>query len=166
MKTQAARVTGQGLWCAVDGVFYRSVSFAFRDMALAGSREPGRYSSASQPSLYLSASPEGVAAAMIAHASTDRRTTRAFHVHATHIADLRAPEFLSAAGIDAADAMADWQPIVAAGGRPKSWDIRDRLEDMGAAGLIDPSRKRPGLWHLVLFRWNIDGGAPVVAATT
>ncbi|WP_368074223.1 hypothetical protein [Curtobacterium sp. SGAir0471] len=37
---------------------------------------------------------------------------------------------------------------------PTSWLVRDRLVALGADGLIDPSRKRPGLWHLVLFRWN------------
>ena len=39
----------------------------------------------------------------------------------------------------------------------------DWIEAQGADGLIDPSRKAPGLWHLVLFRWNV-AGAPVVRA--
>ena len=33
--------------------------------------------------------------------------------------------------------------------------MRDRLIEVGADGLIDPSRKSLGLWHLVLFRWNV-----------
>ena len=66
-----------------------------------------------------------------------------------------------AAGIHLADAVAPWQEVVAAGETPRSWIVRDRLVGLGANGLIDPSRKSPGLWHLVLFRWN-DAGAPTV----
>lgn len=51
----------------VSGVFYRAVDPRFLDSALTGSRVPGRYSSAEEPTLYLSSSPEGVQAAMIAH---------------------------------------------------------------------------------------------------
>jgi hypothetical protein len=31
----------------------------------------------------------------------------------------------------------------------------------GDAGLIDLSRRRPGLWHVILMRWN-EPGAPRV----
>ena len=65
------------------------------------------------------------------------------------------------AGIQLSDALAPWQAIADAGGTPPSWVVRDRLIEIGANGLIDPSRKSPGLWHLVLFRWNVDG-APTV----
>ncbi|MDY7526362.1 RES domain-containing protein [Cryobacterium sp. 10I1] len=57
-------------------------------------------------------------------------------------------------GIDLADAVAPWQDIAKAGDEPSSWQVRRRLEALGANGLVDPSRKRPGLWHLTLFRWN------------
>ena len=46
-------------------------------------------------------------------------------------------------------------------GTPRSWHVRAQLEAMGAQGLIDPSRKAPGLWHLVLFAWNQNGTAKV-----
>jgi pentose-5-phosphate-3-epimerase len=36
-----------------------------------------------------------------------------------------------------------------------------KVIEAGANGLIDPSRKRPGLWHLVLFRWNEANGPKV-----
>lgn len=48
---------------------------------------------------------------------------------------------------------------------PSSWRVRAQLEAVGASGLVDPSRKRPGLWHLVLFRWN-EPGAPTVTLAT
>lgn len=146
-----------------QGVFYRAVDTAYRDLLLAGSRQAGRYSRPDQPTLYLSSSREGVAAAMIAHA--DSRTSALevveLSVAASDIVDLRDPDAIHAAGIDLADAVAPWQEIAKAGGTPSSWRVRDRLEAVGATGLIDPSRKRPGLWHLTLFRWN-EPGAPTV----
>ncbi|MBO1768807.1 RES domain-containing protein [Agrococcus sp. TF02-5] len=82
-------------------------------------------------------------------------------VEASGIVDLRDADALAAAGIDVADAAAPWQDVAAAGGTPRSWTVRDRLLELGANGVIDPSRQRPGLWHLVLFRWN-EAGAPTV----
>lgn len=153
----------EALWRTVGGTLYRAVDAAHRAAALSGSRSAGRYSRPDEPTLYLSASREGVAAAMIAH--TDERSPElhvlGFEVQADRIVDLRAHEALRAIGIDPADAAADWQETVARGGSPRSWAVRDALERLGAQGLIDPSRKRPGLWHLTLFRWNT-AGAPVV----
>lgn len=144
----------------IDGLFYRAADPAFREYALSGSVTAGRYSAVSQPTLYLSSSPEGVEAAMLAH-----RTQRApaseilcIRVAANNIFDLRDTHALQYAGIDINDAIAPWQEIVAAGDTPRSWRVRQRLEALGAAGLIDPSRKAPGLWHLVLFQWNQGAG--------
>jgi RES domain-containing protein len=151
------------LFTKVDGVFYRAVDPAYRDGALSGSRYPGRYSSAAQPTLYLSASRDGVAAAMKAH--SDNRSGRleivSVHVAADRIFDLRDAPALAAMGIRLEDAVAPWQEVVAAGGIPTSWSVRDRLEALGAQGLVDPSRKAPGLWHLVLFSWNQDDSPAV-----
>jgi RES domain-containing protein len=148
----------------VSGTFYRAVHPAHRDTAIHGSRNAGRYSQPSQPTLYLSASPEGVEAAMIAHTRgrVVDRVVLEFHVEAHDIVDLRDPAARLATGVDLEDAVAPWQNIVATGGEPSSWSVRRQLEDLGASGLIDPSRKRPGLWHLTLFRWNAPG-APRVA---
>lgn len=143
----------------VTGSFYRAVDPAYRAIALSGSRSAGRYSPPDVPTLYLSASRDGVAAAMIAH--TDDRTPELevlrFEVKADRIVDLRAHEALKSIGIDPADAAADWQKTVAAGGSPSSWRVRQALERIGAHGLIDPSRKQPQLWHLTLFSWNGEG---------
>jgi len=148
----------------VEGTFHRAVDPAHEHASLDGSRSPGRYSPAGSPTLYLSSSPAGVAAAMIAHAD-DRASdllVLAFEVQAERIADLRDPAAMGALGVDTVDAAVDWQADLAAGRRPASWDVRERLVRAGAAGLIDPSRKRPGLWHLTLFRWNAGGSAPRV----
>lgn len=148
---------------AIRGTFYRAIDPNFREFAIAGSRSVGRYSRAHEPTLYLSSSVDGVEAAMIAH--KDARSVKLeiveIDVEASGIVDLRDANTLEAAGIDLADAVAPWQDIAAAGGTPSSWAVRDRLLEVGANGLIDPSRKSPGLWHLVLFRWN-QADAPTV----
>lgn len=148
---------------ATKGTFYRAIDPRYRELAIAGSRAAGRYSRPDEPTLYLSSSLDGVEAAMIAHRDARSAALEIVEVdvEATGIVDLRDAEALDALGIDLADAAAPWQDIAAAGGTPRSWAVRDRLLEAGANGVIDPSRKRPGLWHLVLFRWN-EAGAPIV----
>jgi len=150
----------------VRGTFFRAIDPRFRDSAIAGSRSAGRYSRPDEPTLYLSSSVDGVEAAMVAHAEarSSSREVLEISVKATGIVDLRDDSDLTAFGIDLADAVSPWHDLAASGGTPSSWTVRDRLCDAGAYGLIDPSRKRPGLWHLVLFRWN-EAGAPVVRVT-
>lgn len=150
----------------VRGTFYRAIDPQFREFALAGSRSAGRYSRAHEPTLYLSSSVEGVETAMIAHkdARAEALEIIEIDVEATHVVDLRDVNALKVLGIDLADAVAPWQEIVAEGGTPSSWAVRDCLLEAGANGLIDPSRKNPGLWHLVLFRWN-EADAPTVRIT-
>ena len=145
------------------GTFYRAIDPQFREYAITGSRSAGRYSRPEEPTLYLSSSVDGVEAAMIAH--KDARSSSLeiieIEVEATGIIDLRDSSALAKIGIDLADAVAPWQDVATSGGTPSSWTVRDRLIEAGANGLIDPSRKRPGLWHLVLFRWN-EGDGPSV----
>lgn len=140
----------------IDGVFYRAIDPAYRKSALSGSRVPGRYSNSIQPTLYLSSSPEGVEAAMKSHNANRSANLDIVKVRviADKILDLRNADAVLAAGIDLNDAIAPWQEIVNEGGIPCSWNVRNRLESLGVNGLIDPSRKAPGLWHLVLFSWN------------
>ncbi|WP_220036791.1 RES family NAD+ phosphorylase [Curtobacterium sp. MCBD17_021] len=140
----------------------------FRASAIGGSRTAGRYSRADEPTLYLSSSVEGGEAALLAHPEI-RATAPVIvevDVTASRIVDFRDPAARSAAGVDLEDATAPWQQIVADGGVPASWLFRDRLVAPGADGLIDPSRKRPGLWHLVLFRWNTDSAPDVQVRDT
>jgi RES domain-containing protein len=101
---------------------------------------------------------------MIAHKDARSSSLEILRIEveeATGIVDLRDSSALAKIGIDIADAVAPWQASAASGDTPRSWTVRDRLINAGANGLIDPSRKRPGLWHLVLFRWN-ESGAPRV----
>ncbi|TPG07142.1 RES family NAD+ phosphorylase [Curtobacterium flaccumfaciens] len=145
----------------VQGTFYRAIDPRFHQFAIAGSRTAGRYSRAHEPTLYLSSSVEGVEAALLAHRGARSRVLEVIEidVEASGIVDLRDPGTVAKVGIEIADAASAWQEIAASGGTPPSWSVRDRLLEVGASGLIDPSRKRPGLWHLVLFHWN-EPGAP------
>lgn len=103
---------------------------------------------------------------MIKHAGSraEQLSVLPFNVEAENIADLRDVESMSALGINVDDAFSDWQAALADGQTPSSWAVREALEIAGATGLIDPSRKRPGLWHLTLFAWNHDGAPSVIRA--
>lgn len=157
---------GSGIFTHVEGTFYRAVAAAHRDHVLHGSRHAGRYSRATTPTLYMSVSPEGVDAAMIAHGDHRVETVIvALEVVADRIFDLRDEEVCRRAQISQSDAASPWRSRVLAGQEPPSWGVRDRLQQLGANGLIDPSRKAPGLWHLVLFAWNAPG-LPMIAVSS
>ena len=88
---------------------HRAIDGTHRASALDGSRLSGRYSAAGQPIPYLSDSPEGVAAATVAHGGArGDLTVLAFSVsvQAQGIVDLRDPAALRAAGVDLQDAVA------------------------------------------------------------
>ena len=163
--TDAPRVRRTGRLSSVAGTFFRAVDRDHVAAALDGSRVHGRYSRSDQPTLYLSASPAGVRAAMVAHQrSTDNpREVVAFRVDGEAIFDLRDRASIAEARAQAGDPFANWQEAIARGESPASWRVRDWIEAQGANGLLDPSRQSSGLWHLVLFRWNV-AGAPFVRA--
>lgn len=149
---------GSDIFHCVNGVFYRAVDPMFLDGALGGSRAAGRYSTAEQPALYLSSSREGVEAAMTAHRNERAPELKVVSVEvvSSRILDLRDVAACREAEIDLQDAIAPWQEVVAQGKKARSWRVRDQVLLAGGLGLIDPSRKAPGLWHLVLFAWNLD----------
>jgi len=155
---------GAGMFVMVSGTFYRGVDPSFASAALDGSRSAGRYSPADAPTLYLSSSREGVTVAMSTYmpSKTSDLLVLGFEVDAERIADLRDPSAREQFGVSLADAHGDWQGAIQRGASPKSWRVRDELERQGAVGLIDPSKLQPGLWHLVLFAWNSQGGPTVV----
>jgi RES domain-containing protein len=148
---------GTGFLRDVSGTFFRAVARDHIASALAGSHGASRYAAPHQPTLYLSVSPEGVAGAMLAHGgmADGRRTMLAFHVEAQAIFDLRDAAALARARAEAGEPFGPWQQQFADGNEPPSWRVRNWIEAQGANGLIDPSRQMPGLWHLVLFRWNV-----------
>lgn len=127
---------------------------------LEGTVQPGRYNRAGERTLYVSASREGIAAAMARYGDRPR-ALMALQVEAMGLLDLRDPAACMAMGLDAAAAAVDWQASLASGTPTPSWMVADRARGLGATGLIDPSRRAPGRWHLVLFGWNDGTGAQV-----
>ena len=150
-----------GSFRRVRGKFFRAIAPGRVADALHGSVQSGRYSRPGQRTLYLSASLEGVKAAMIAHGGSDHRRILEFWVDAESIFDLRDTAVLDLLTRLVGNPFNDWQHHVAAGEEAPSWRVRDQVQSLGAKGLIDPSRHAPGLWHLVLFEWNAPG-APAV----
>jgi RES domain-containing protein len=155
------------LFKSVEGTFYRAIDPTYRSEVITGSRLAGRYSSSTQRTLYLSATREGMAASIGIHKkkrSTEQEVIE-LEVAGGRIFDLRDEDSCRSIGIELSDAISPWQELVAQELRPRSWDVRDRIIELGGKGLIDPSRQRPGLWHLVLFEWNKDTAPSVTVKT-
>lgn len=126
-----------------------------------GNVRPGRYNRPGERALYMSASPEGVAAAMQRYDGASRTLIR-LRVDAARLVDLRDPDGCARWGVDSSGAKQDWIAAIDRGHTPQSWLVSDRVRAVAAAGLIDRSRHEPWTWHLVLFRWNV-ADAPEVA---
>lgn len=163
MSAQVIPDCDAGLFNRVQGTFYRTVDPKYRLQVIAGSRLAGRYSAIDQPTLYLSASREGMAAAIAVHKGSRSLKQEVIEVDVDGggIFDLRSESASQAIGVELSDAVAPWQDLVAQGHRPPSWGVRDRIIELGGKGIIDPSRQKEGLWHLVLFEWN-KGATPRV----
>ena len=122
---------------------------------LDGTVRAGRYNRPGQRTLYMSGSPEGVAAAMARYGPAPRAIVR-LQVSATDLIDLRDADECAAAAIDPARVKEDWIAALNRGETPPSWLVADAARGLGATGLIDRSSRLPGAWHLILFEWGAD----------
>lgn len=146
----------------VSGEFVKIVWADDPDVHLmrgAPDRPAARFNRRGQDALYLSPDVESARVAIGQDVKTgDRpRVVVKFQVDRCRLFDLRSPE---AADIYAS-ASQPWRALLAARGTPPSWLAADHLREKGYVGLIDPSRRRPGLWHITLFHWN-EPDAPCV----
>lgn len=125
-------------------------------------RPPARFNRPGQDALYLSPDVESakVAIGQDVREGDRPRVVLTFEVQRCRLFDLRSPD---AAKIYAL-ASQPWRKCLASGGAPSSWRASDRLREDGHIGLIDPSRRRPGLWHIALFRWNEPDAPSVLQA--
>lgn len=126
----------------------------------AAGRPPSRFNRAGQDALYIS---PDVASARVAISQylapgDPPRVLLRFEVGRCEVVDLRHPEAAELYEL----ARQPWRKTLSEGKQPVSWQASDRLRHEGYFGLIDPSRQRPGLWHVTLFRWN-EPGAPHIA---
>lgn len=125
----------------------------------AADRPPARFNRLGEDALYLSPDVESakVAIGQDVHAGDRPRIVLTFEVQTCALFDLRSP-YAAQIYVTASQ---PWRKRLAAGQDAPSWSAADSLRAAGHVGLIDPSRRRPGLWHIALFRWNVPG-APAV----
>jgi len=146
----------------VSGVFVKITYASDADMPLMRGqpgRPSARFNRPGQDALYLSPDEESARVAIGEYVSADDppRVLIHYEIEKCTLLDLRHPD---AAKIYE-QARKSWQDVIANGEIPSSWEAADTIRHSGHVGLIDPSRQRPGLWHITLMRWN-ETGAPAV----
>lgn len=147
----------------ISGIFVKIVRADDPDIYLtrgAPDRPPARFNRQGQDALYLSPDVESakVAIGRDVREGDCPRSVLTYEVQRCRLFDLRSAEAQDIYSL----ACQPWRKLLAAGGEPSSWYAADHLRADGQIGLIDPSRRRPGLWHITLFRWN-EPGAPGVS---
>lgn len=122
-------------------------------------RPAARFNRKGQNALYLSVDEQSARVAMKKYAadSDAPRVLIRYNIDSCELVDLRHPDADSLRQ----RASLDWKATLQNGGEPDSWLVADELRERGEIGLIDPSRKNPGLWHVTLLQWN-KPGAPTV----
>jgi RES domain-containing protein len=146
----------------VSGVFVKIAFATAADVVLARGvpdRPAARFNKVGQDALYLSPDEESAKVAIGEYVKADDppRVLLRFDVERCSLFDLRHP---SAANVYEL-ARQGWRRALANSVEPASWGAADDIRRSGHVGLIDPSRRRPGLWHITLLRWN-EPGAPRV----
>ncbi len=146
----------------VEGIF---VKIAFADKAdvflLRGdpNRPAARFNKKGQDALYLSPDEASARVAMGQYVKPldPARVLIRYRIEPCWLFDLRHNDTASLYAL----ARQSWLPSFARGEAPASWQAADIVRQSGHVGLIDPSRRKPGLWHITLMRWN-EPGAPHV----
>jgi len=122
-------------------------------------RPAARYNRLAQEALYLSVNESSARVAMEKYVKeiSSPLVLVEYEVELCQLVDLRHANSQKLR----AQASLDWQTAAENGSEPSSWRVSDKLRKNNEIGLIDPSRKNPNMWHIVLFRWN-EVGAPAV----
>jgi RES domain-containing protein len=122
-------------------------------------RPAARFNRPGQDALYLSPDEISARVAIGEYVKADDRprVLLRYEVERCALFDLRHPDAAAVYEL----ARQPWQSALARGDEPKSWTAADDIRQRGHAGLIDPSRRQPGLWHITLLRWNEAGGPRV-----
>lgn len=145
----------------ISGTFYRMIIASRLAKVLAPAKSPeGRSHYDGQPALYLSHTPEGTAVAVKRYMQPDdpARAVCSISVSSANIVDLRDLAACRALTIDPSKRTVEWQELRAKGLRSPTWDISDRVRELGLDGMLYASRTQPSLTHLTLFKWNDIGG--------
>jgi RES domain-containing protein len=124
----------------------------------------GRYNRPGQDTLYLSLDLMTAVAEYHQDIVVRPGTFCAYRVDVEGILDLTAPDEIVAAGVTAADLRSDWRyQALVEGTDPPTWQLADRVQAAGGAGLLTPSLRQPDGVNLVLWQWN-DGPERTVVA--
>lgn len=122
-------------------------------------RPARRFNRQGENALYLSPDEHSAKVAMgeYVREGDPPRVLVQYEVEECALVDMRSPEAAHIYDL----AKQPWQPPFNRGEAPSSWQAADQLKAEGYVGLIDPSRRQPGLWHITLFNWN-EAGVPSV----
>jgi RES domain-containing protein len=139
----------------VAGIFVKIAFAAEVDMVLArghANRPAARFNRRGQDALYLSPDETSarVAIAEYVSANDPARVLLRYEVERCQLFDLRHQDASQVQAL----ARQNWRATFERGSEPTSWVAGDMVRQAGHVGLIDPSRRRPGLWHITLLRWN------------
>ncbi|MEH6404641.1 MAG: RES family NAD+ phosphorylase [Sneathiella sp.] len=151
------------MFIEVSGVFVKIAYANDAEMPLKrglSGRPAARFNRPGQDALYLSPDEQSARAAIGEYVRDDDppRVLIHYQVERCTLLDLRHRDAATIYGL----ARQSWQDVVANGDEPTSWEAADTIREARHAGLIDPSRQRPGFWHITLLRWN-EPGAPSVS---
>ncbi|MBO9424387.1 RES family NAD+ phosphorylase [Labrenzia sp. R4_1] len=125
-------------------------------------RPPARFNRPGQDALYLSPDEPSARVAIGQYVTSDSRDREliTLKVSACKLLDLRDEDHSELYEL----ARQPWIAPLKNGLEPASWIAADLIRPSGYHGLIDPSRRRPGLWHITLFEWNAPGAPSVTHA--
>lgn len=149
----------------ISGTFYRMRFKSASATLLHPAQSPlGRWHHNGQKALYLSETPEGTRVASRLYFKPDdpRRQIYPIRVSDARVLNLRTIEALHHYAIDAKEKHCIWHDLPVQGKPSPTWAISDAIRTLGFDGMLCPSRSRPELTHLTLFRWN-EPAAPLVA---
>lgn len=146
----------------VEGRFVKIAFAKDADVSLSrglAHRPAARFNRIGQDALYLSPDEVSARVAIGEYVKPEDppRVLLTFEVERSTLFDLRHPQSSDVYEL----ARQSWRKALQAGEEPKSWEAADFIRQSGHVGLIDPSRRRPGLWHITLMRWN-EADAPSV----
>ena len=159
----------------LSGTFYRIVFEKYLDSALNGVLSPeGRFHQGGEPAFYCSPTAQAASIAIDRYvaANDDARVLCKLTVTGAQVCDIRPPNHTPTLHRRDTDALptlknahiwaaTPWFEDRQIGRTPASWKASDAVRETGADGMIYSSRRDPDRWHLVLFRWNDDGGPTV-----
>jgi RES domain-containing protein len=123
----------------------------------------GRFNPPGMPALYMSEEFVTAVAEYEQDLGIRPGTLCAYDVKSERIVDLGDALTLETLGVDAAALRAPWKHIAFVEKRlPPTWPLAERLLQEGIDGARVPSAQAIGL-NLVLWRWNVERAARVVA---